>query len=296
MANTLVAKKTETSSKNQFSLFISTEGVKNLVKNAVKDEKGFISSIVSAVATNPKLAECEHKSVLSAALLGASLNLQMSPTLGQFYFIPFEDKKQSRELGRKVMLAQFILGYKGLLQLAIRSGFYKRINVLAIKEGEFISYNPLTEDFQAKMITDDSEREKAETIGYYAMFEYLNGFTKSLYWSKKKMEGHADKYSKAFNLADFAKLKAGKINQEDMWKFSSFWYQDFDGMGLKTMLRQILSKWGILSVELQKAIETDEKIIDTTGETISVEKEDEIPFGEDKKEEVKKEEAVDPLA
>lgn len=248
MTNQLVNKG---QNKTKFGVFLSQEGVKTLVRNSVKDDKSFISSLLTAVSQNPQLAQCDQASILSAGLTGASLGLQCNQTLGQFYMLPFNDKKNNR------MVAQFVLGYKGLLQLAIRSGYYERINVVPIKEGEYISYNPLTEEFKAKIIIDDMIREKTATIGYYAMFKYSNGFTKTLYWSKEKMENHALTYSKGY---------AAK-------KGYTFWEKDFDAMAQKTMLRQILSKWGILSVELQKALINDEQVIDVNGQPIEIEEE-----------------------
>lgn len=102
-------------------------------------------------------------------------------------------------------------------------------------------------------------------LGYYAMFEYLNGFRKAIYWSKKKMEKHADRYSKAFNLSVYEKINTGVIPAKDLWKYSSFWYKDFDGMAHKTMLRQLISKWGIMSIEMQTAFEKDMTVIDEEG-------------------------------
>lgn len=159
--------------------------------------------------------------------------------------VPFNDSKR----GCKV--AQFQIGYKGYIQLAIRSGQYKKLNVLAIKEGELVNYNPLDEDIEVRLIENEEEREKAETIGYYAMFEYLNGFKKTLYWSKAKMEAHALKYSMGY------RAKKGY----------TFWEKDFDGMAYKTMLRQLISKWGIMSVDLtmQKALESDMAVINDNG-------------------------------
>lgn len=169
--------------------------------------------------------------------------------------VPYENKKA----GTKV--AQFQMGYKGYIQLAIRSGQYKKLNVLAIKEGELIRFDPLAEEIEVRLIEDEEEREHAKTIGYYAMFEYVNGFKKAIYWSKKKMAAHAEKYSAAFSknggLKSLERLEQDKIPQKDMWKYSSFWFKDFDGMAYKTMLRQLISKWGIMSIEMQRAYEGD---------------------------------------
>lgn len=233
--------------KQTFSAFLATDAMKRKVNEMVGGEKGqqFVTSIISAVSTNPQLAECDNASIVSAALLGQALNLSPSPQLGQFYLVPFNDNKR----GCKV--AQFQIGYKGYIQLAIRSGQYKKLNVLAIKEGELIKYDPLDEDIEVKLIENEEEREKAETNGYYAMFEYLNGFRKTIYWSKQRMEAHALKYSMGY------RAKKGY----------TFWEKDFDGMAYKTMLRQLISKWGIMSIDLtmQKALESDMAVINDNG-------------------------------
>ena len=239
--------------KPAFSTFMTSKAVQNRIGAMVSGDGGprFISSVVSAVSVNPALAECDYGTILSAALLGESLKLSPSPQLGQYYMVPFNDKKR----GTKV--AQFQLGYKGYIQLAIRSGQYKKLNVLAIKEGELIRFDPLNEEIEVRLIEDENERERAATIGYYAMFEYTNGFRKAMYWSVEKMMAHADKYSMAFSAAKYRDLVAGKIPQSEMWKYSSFWYKDFDGMAYKTMLRQLISKWGIMSIDLQTALKND---------------------------------------
>lgn len=127
----------------------------------------------------------------------------------------------------------------------MRSGQYKKINVLAIKEGELKRIDRLSEEVEIDFIEDEETRENTPTIGYYAMFEYLNGFKKMLYWSKKKMQAHAQKYSQGY---------ASDLKNNTNW---TFWSKDFDGMAFKTMLRQLISKWGIMSTELQKAFEQD---------------------------------------
>lgn len=241
----------------KFSVAIQSEAYKNLINNTLNDPKRasrFIANITSAVSVNPALQECDASTILSAGLLGEALNLTPSPQLGQMYLVPFDDKKR----GCKV--ASFILGYKGYLQLAIRSGQYKKINVLALKEGELIKWDPMTEEIEVNLIEDDEERDKTPTAAYYASFEYINGFRKAICWSYSKMLNHADKYSKAFSKKAYEDLKAGKIPQSEMWKYSSFYYQDFDSMACKTMLRQLISKWGIMSIDMQKAFEYDQGV------------------------------------
>jgi len=245
VSNSLAKRSKETS----FTAYLKNDAVKNQINGVIGGKNGqrFISSIVSAVGNNPTLQECENSSIVSAALLGESLNLSPSPQLGQYYMVPFKDNKAG------IKVAQFQLGYKGYIQLAIRSGQYKKLNVLAIKKGELIRFDPLNEDIEVNLIADENEREKAETIGYYAMFEYTNGFKKAMYWSKEKMKAHAIKYSQGY---------AADIKKGTKW---TFWSKDFDGMAYKTMLRQIISKWGIMSIDMQKAIDSDMAVINEDG-------------------------------
>nr|DAY67052.1 MAG TPA: RecT protein [Caudoviricetes sp.] len=235
--------------KTSLTAYLSNDAVKNQINSIVGGKNGtrFISSIISAVNANASLQECTNASILSAALLGESLNLSPSPQLGQYYMVPFKNNNAG------VKVAQFQLGYKGYIQLAIRSGQYKKLNVLAIKEGELINFNPLDEEIEVKLIADEAEREKAETIGYYAMFEYTNGFKKAMYWSKEKMKAHAIKYSQGY---------AADVKKGTKW---TFWSKDFDGMAYKTMLRQIISKWGIMSIEMQTALDSDMAVINEDG-------------------------------
>lgn len=231
--------------KTGLTAYLTNDAVKNQINNVIGGKNGdrFISSIVSAVQTNSALQECTNPSILSAALLGESLKLSPSPQLGQYYMVPFNNNKK----GFKE--AQFQLGYKGYIQLAIRSGQYKKLNVLAIKEGELVRFDPLNEEIEVNLIEDEEAREEAPTVGYYAMFEYTNGFKKAMYWSKKKMEAHALKYSKGY------KAKKGY----------TFWEKDFDAMAYKTMLRQLISKWGIMSIDMQSAMDADMAVIHEDG-------------------------------
>lgn len=267
MSNTTVAQRPA------FSALISTPSYQRLINNTIKDPnraRRFVSAIISAVAVNPALQECTPQTILSGALLGESLNLSPSPQLGQYYLVPFKQKEKRDRSGNVISPectnAQFVLGYKGLVQLALRSGQYKRLNVVSVKEGELYGWNPITEEFSIVPIEDEVEREKAPTVGYLASFEYLNGFTKTIYWSKEKMVAHADRYSAAFSReatngcspkVSFADYEARNYPAKDEWLYSSFWYKDFDGMAHKTMLRQLISKWGVMSIDLQTAFEAD---------------------------------------
>ncbi len=246
---------TQTAKKPQtFSTFITSKSIQNRINAMVaspREGAQFVSSVVSAVTNNPALQRCSQMSVLNCALLGLSLKLSPSPQLGQYYMVPFEDKEQGP-------IAQFILGYKGYVQLAIRSGQYRKLNVLPIKAGELIRYDPLEETIEVKLIEDEEERAAAETIGYYAFFEYQNGFRKTLYWSREKMESHAKQYSKGY--------------ENDLKKGTSytFWTKDFDAMACKTMLRQLISKWGVTSIEFQTAAEADNMAFSADGTLMNV--------------------------
>jgi len=275
MSNEVV--KTNGSNKIGFTSFMTSGVVQKKVNDILGDEKEgkrFIGAIVSAVNNNPQLKECDNASILSGALLGESLNLSPSPQLGQYYLVPFNDKSRGQ-------VATFQMGYKGYIQLAIRSGQYKKLNVLAIKEGELIKYDPLNEEIEVQLIDDEEKRENAKTIGYYAMFEYTNGFRKTMYWSKAKMEKHALQYSKGYQAK----------------KGYTFWEKDFDGMAYKTMLRQLISKWGIMSIDLQNAYEGDMAYIKEDGSKEYVDNEDFVPNAEiiEEKEEPKVVSSIDEL-
>lgn len=259
--------------KMTFSMAINTAGYQKLINNTLKDPakvQRFVSAITSAVAVNPQLQNCDPSTILSGALLGESLGLSPSPQLGQYYLVPFDVQAKDKD-GNKLYMtdengnylwetnektgkrykvplktkqAQFQLGYKGYVQLALRSGYYKRLNVMSVKAGELKRYDPMWEEIDIELIQDEKVREQTETIGYVAMFEYLNGFRKVLYWSRDKMEAHALRYSQGY------KAKSGY----------TFWEKDFDAMAYKTMLRQLISKWGIMSIDLQTAFEQDSVI------------------------------------
>lgn len=228
----------------KFSALISTPSWQKIINSTLSDPKRaqrFVASITSAVANNPALQECDPSTILSGALLGESLGLSPSPQLGQYYLVPYWNAK------KRVKEAQFQLGYRGLIQLALRSGYYKRLNVIAVKAGELVRYDPLWEEVEININTDEIAREASATVGYLAMFEYLNGFRKTIYWSKEKMETHALRYSKGYA------AKSGH----------TFWEKDFDAMAFKTMLRQLISKWGIMSIDLQTAFEEDDIVAES---------------------------------
>ncbi len=248
--------------KLSFGQMLTTTGTKNLINRTLNDEKHaqrFTASILAAVSVNPALQECDPKTILAGAFLGDSLGWTPSPQLGQFYLVPFNDKNNM--YGK---VAVFVPGYKGYIQLAVRSGAYRRIVPIAVKEGEFESWNPFTETLKIKAV-QNVDRDDLPTIGYYIEFETVNGFRKAMYWTKDKMLNHADRYSPAFRKDNYRLMQEGKIPKTDLWKYSSFWYKDFDEMALKTMVRQCLPKWGPMSIDMQTAFDADEKIVDAGG-------------------------------
>lgn len=232
---------TDVQEKKSFAELVRSKVSTVLVGKKADD---FVASLVSLMNQDPALKNCDQISLVGTALQAQSLGLSLHKAMGHAWIVPFRDNRHGR------IMATFQMGYKGYVQLAIRSGYYKKLNVLPIKEGELKAFDPLNEEIDVELIQDEDEREKAPTIGYYAMFEYLNGFRKAMYWTKPRMEAHAKRYSKAYSAKNS----------------SSFWLKDFDAMACKTMLRQILSKWGIMSVEMQQAMQNDMRVADETGE------------------------------
>lgn len=253
---------------NKLSDFLNKNEVKAKLLGTLGTEKAlttFTANITSAVANNPGLQECDYGSIVSAGLMASALELPITPSLGFVHLVPFKDRKNNRTV------ATFILGYKGYIQLAIRSGFYAKINVTDVKEGELIYYDPFYEKLELKRIENDEEREKLRDVGYCARFELLNGFSKTIYWSKEKMLAHADRYSAAFSLnattgkypkVSYADYEAGKYPEGTEWLYSSYWYKDFAGMAMKTLIRQLISKWGIMSIEMQNEYDRDSANMD----------------------------------
>lgn len=208
----------------------------------------FITSLVSVSNSDHALAKCNPETVVSAALTAASLDLPVNSNLGFAYLIPYNNKcKTVDEDGKTVWtektVCQFQMGYKGFIQLAQRSGFYKTINASDVREGELVDQDRLTGELKFEWTKDGAERDKKPIVGYVAYFRLLNGFEKTLFWTKEKCEAHAKKYSK-----NYAKYGSG------LWKDS------FDDMAMKTVLKMLLSKFGPLSTQLQEAIEKDQVV------------------------------------
>lgn len=215
--------------------YIHDDNVKTRINQLLAERTPqFVTSLISAVNASSSLAKCEPRSVLTAALTAASMKLEINPNLGFAYLIPYDTKNGS--------LCQFQMGYKGFIQLAQRSGLYKTINAEDVREGEIISRDRLSGDIKFNW-ADDKTRQKLKVVGYVAYFELLNGFSKMLYMTTDELLVHAKKYSKAF-----AKTGAG------------VWVDEFDGMAKKTVLKLLISKYGALDTELQKAVVSDQVV------------------------------------
>lgn len=219
----------------------------------------FIASIINVVSASPQLKKCDPNSIIAAAFIAATYDLPIDSNLGFAAIVPYNNSKWNPQTHQydKHMEAQFQIMYKGFIQLAIRSGYYKRMNYAVVYEDELKSYNPITGEIE--FVDDFSKctlREKGveETIsGYYARFELTTGYVQELFMTRKAVDNHAKKYSQSYR----NDLKEGKK--------SSKWSTDFEAMALKTVIKRLLSKWGILSVDMQRAIQDDQKTYDETG-------------------------------
>lgn len=214
-----------------FSVAIRSDAYKNMINGTLQDPKvaqKFVADITSVVANNPTLKSCDAGSIIAGGLMAQSLNLSLSQSLGYCYLVPYGNK------------AQFQVSFKGLIQLAQRTGQYKRIGVRSVHKGEYNGQDEFGED----MFKFSHDYDNEEVVGYYAYFELLNGFTKTVYWTKEQCQQHATRYSKAY----------AKGN-------TTLWNTDFDLMAQKTVLKQLLSKWGVMSIDLQRATEVDQAVI-----------------------------------
>ncbi len=179
----------------------------------------FMTSIINLVNSDTNLQKCDPMSVIGSCMVAATLDLPVDKNLGYAWVVPYGNK------------AQFQLGYKGYVQLALRTGKYRAINAIPIREGELVKWNPLTEE----LVVDFEKRKSDAIIGYAGYFELVNGFKKTVFWTKEEIEKHRQRFSKS----DFG------------------WRNDYDAMALKTIIRNMLSKWGILSIEMQEAYVRD---------------------------------------
>ena len=229
MSNTQVATQQNNMSLGELMHSPAVVGKLNEVWNSPQMANSFMSSVISVANGNPQLRNAEPMSIIGAAMVAATMQLQVIPTLGQCYIIPY---------GKK---AQFQVGYLGLLQLCQRSGQFKKILAAPVHEGEYVS----GDEFDEEYVFDKKQKNSDKVIGYMAKFELLNGFTKVAYWDIEKVKAHATKFSQAF--------RAG---------FNSPWKSDFDAMAQKTVLKSIL-KFAPKSIEMQNAVTFDQSVINT---------------------------------
>ena len=210
----------------------------NYLTSVLAERKGeFINNLTAVVANDTKLQACEPVTLMYAALKATALRLPLDPNLGQAYIIPY---KNSRE--RKTE-AQFQIGWKGFIQLAIRSGQFQAINTTDIREGELQGYNLMTGEVNVQAVPD---RENKPVVGYLAYFKLTNGFAKSLYMTAEEIEQHATRYSQSYR---------GK------YKDSSLWATDKDAMAKKTVLKLLLNRYAPLSVDMQTAVQADQSVL-----------------------------------
>lgn len=242
--------------KPSFTVALQSDGMQRMIGATFNGDRKlmtrFTSDIMAAVTATPLLRNCDPASVVSAGLQCASLNLSTSPSMGEAWIVPYGDK------------ATFQLGKNGLIQLAIRTGLYRDIDTIEVRQGEYKGRDKRTGKPSFEFIEDDEERERLPIIGYLAWFEMTNGFTKSVYFPHDKMLKWAARYSPAFDIELYAKYlthqKTGNtLKPEELRKCAGPWYERFDSMAEKTVLRQLLTKWGAKSRDFAMALETDIK-------------------------------------
>lgn len=231
------------------SLFEREDVQKKFKELLGKRSTAFITSVLQIVSQNALLAKADPASIYQAAAVAATLDLPLNSNLGFAYIVPYNQKQSD---GTWKQVAQFQMGYKGFIQLSQRSGQYKTLNVTEVVEGEIKSKNRLTGEYEFEWIENDSERSQKQIIGYVAYFELLNGFSKSFYMTVEKLQAHGVKFSQTFK------------------KGHGLWKEDFDGMAKKTVVKLLLSKFGPLSVEMQKAQVIDQSIVKDS-DTLDVE-------------------------
>lgn len=215
--------------------------------------QGFISSVLQVVNGNKLLQKASPETVLNAAATAASLDLPINPNLGFAWIVPYKGQ------------AQFQMGYKGFVQLALRTGQYSRINVVQVYQNQFKSFNRLTEE----LIANFDMIGEGEIVGYASYFKLNNGMEKMTYWSKEEVLKHAKKYSKSFNTSH------SPWNDKDQ----------FDAMAMKTVLKNMISKWGIMSIEMQTAQLADQSVQSQEGQYDYVDNENVINIEAESEEE-----------
>lgn len=214
--------------------FLDRDGMRKRFDELLgKRSAQFVSSIVSMVNADKNMQQAFLESpmtVIQAALKAATFDLPIDQNLGYAYIVPFKNYK--KDTGTKKMEATFILGWKGMHQLALRTGAYKTINVVDVREGELKSYNRLTEEVTVDFIEDEEEREKHPVVGYVGYYRLVNGAEKTIYMSVKVIEAHERKFRK------------GEYQGKG-------WRDDWDAMARKTVYRQLIGKWGVMSIDYQ---------------------------------------------
>lgn len=203
-----------------------------------KKAQGFMSSVIN-VAKSPSLMDCEPTSIVSAAVVAATLDLPIDPNLGFAYIVPYNDNK------KKIKVAQFQMGYKGFIQLAQRSGQYKTINATEVYEHEIKKVNRLTGEIEF----NENPESSTKVVGYVGYFRLINGFEKALYMTREQLEMHGKKYSQSYK------------SKQDWVVKASLWTTDFDSMATKTVIKLLISKYGPLSIEMQKAVAADQAYV-----------------------------------
>ena len=209
-------------------------------------KSSFINNLTALVAGSKQLQACNPMSVMYAAIKATALDLPLDPNLGFAYVIPYKNNKEGDTD------AQFQIGYKGFIQLAMRSGQYRTINVRDVREGEIVGEDFVSGDLRFKKL--NSNRDKATIIGYVAFFRLVNGFEKMVFWTVDEVKQHAITYSKTYGSTIKTVREASK------------WVTDFDAMAKKTALKSLLSKYGVLSVEMKTAITSDQLVVNEYGE------------------------------
>lgn len=242
---------------------MNADSVQEQFKNALGKNAGtFVASVIDLYNGDTALQQCQPKQVVMEALKAAVLHLPINKALGYAYVIPFKNsKKDSKGNWVKVYEPVFQMGYKGYIQLAMRTGQYRTINADAVYEGELRKVNKLTGE-----IAFDGDRKSDKVIGYFCYFELLNGFSKTLYMTVEQMANHAKKYSKGLVKYDEAGNKVD-VSVDSLMSLADLpmapdsktvgWLGNFHGMAIKTVIRNLLSKYGYLSVEMQNAISND---------------------------------------
>lgn len=260
----------------QVKNILAEESVKNRFQDVLgKKAPQFMATIVNVVSASPQLKQCQANSIMAAAFVAATYDLPIDSNLGFAAIVPYNNNKYNPQTKQweKQMEAQFQMMYKGFIQLAIRSGSYEKMNYAVVYEDELVSYNPITGEVEFVRdfgkCTQRMNGEEDKVVGYYAWFRLLTGFSKELYMSKAEVENHARTYSSSYRYD----LEKGKK--------SSNWTTNFKAMALKTVIKLLLSKWGILSVDLQRAIQDDQKTFDENGEEMYGDNQPDIIEAED---------------